>query len=184
MPSITPRAPSALVVGLGNGVSMSQLRAVLVAAVGDPDLRIGVWDGNLRRYIDSDGRLSNGPRAGSGRAVLPIDRNGQPVAAIVADEAVVAEPELRDAAATATVLAIDEQHIENELMALRAKAVAAGDAERMRIVRDLHDSAQQQLVALRVRVALLLAGGQFEGKQAMTDRLAAELDSSIAELRS
>ena len=174
-----------LVVGLGNGVSMSQLRAVLVAAVGDPDLRIGVWDGNLRRYIDSDGSAFSWPSAGSGRAVLPINRNGQPVAAIVADEAVVAEPELRDAAATATVLAIDEQHIENELMALRAKAVAAGDAERMRIVRDLHDSAQQQLVALRVRVALLAgSAAEFEGKEAMTDRLAAELDSSIAELRS
>src|SRR6478609_6081348 len=44
-----------LVVGLGSGVSMRQLRAVLVAAVGDPDLRIGVWDGQLQRYIDSDG---------------------------------------------------------------------------------------------------------------------------------
>ena len=117
--------------------------------------------------------------------MLPIDRNGQPVAAIVADEAVVAEPELRDAAATATVLAIDGQQIESELMALRARAVAAGDAERMRIVRDLHDSAQQQLVALRVRVALLAgSAAEFEGKRAMTDRLATELDSSIAELRS
>jgi signal transduction histidine kinase len=173
-----------LVDGLGSGVSMGQLRAVLVAAVGDPDLRIGVWDGQLRRYVDSDGSTFSWPSAGSGRAVLPISRNGQPVAAIVADEAVVAEPELRDAAATATVLAIDELQIENELMVLRAKAVAATDAERMRIVRDLHDSAQQQLVALRVRVALLAgSSAEFEGKRAMTDRLAAELDGSIAELR-
>jgi signal transduction histidine kinase len=174
-----------LVDGLGNGITLGRLRALLASAVGDPDLRVGIWDNQLRRYIDSDGSAFAWPSPGSGRTVLPINRNGQPIAAIVADDAVVAEPDLRDAAATATVLAIDEQQVEREVMALRAKAVAAADAERMRIVRDLHDSAQQQLVALRVRVALLAeTAAHFESNRALTERLASELDGSISELRS
>jgi signal transduction histidine kinase len=174
-----------LVEGLGSGVSIRRLRGVLAAAVGDPKLRIGVWDGGLRQYVDSDGSAFVWPSPGSGRAVLPIERNGQPIAAIVADEAVVAERDVRDAAATATVLAIEEQNVEGEVMALRVQAVAAADAERQRIVRDLHDSAQQRLVALRVRVSLLAnQAGRLEADRAVSDRLAAELDQSIVELRS
>lgn len=173
-----------LVGGLGYGISIGRLRGVLAEAVGDPELRVGVWDGRLLRYIDSDGTPFSWPAAGSGRAVLPINRNGAPIAAILTDEAVVAEPDLRDAAGTATVLAIDERNMDGELMALRAKAVAATDAERTRIVRDLHDSAQQQLVALRVRVALLAeTKTEFDKSKDITDRLATELDKSIAELR-
>jgi signal transduction histidine kinase len=179
------RAVRRLMEGLGAGLSMGRLRSVLAAAVGDPDLRIGVWDGQLRRYVDSDGgKPFTWPSPGSGRTVLPINRNGLPVAAIVTDEAVVAEPDLRDAAATATVLAVDERQVESELMALRARAVGAADAERARIVRDLHDSAQQQLVALRVRVALLAeTAATLEQNKAIANRLATELDGSIAELR-
>jgi len=173
-----------LVNGLGNGVSISRLRGVLAVAVGDPELRVGVWDAQLRRYIDSDGTAFKWPTPRSGRSVLPINRNGEPVAAIVTDEAVITEPELRDAAAMAAVLAIDERNAESELFALRTKAVAAADAERMRIVRDLHDSAQQQLVALRVRVALLSeTAATLEDNKAIAERLATELDGSIAELR-
>jgi len=173
-----------LVDGLSNGVSISRLRTVLAEALGDPELRVGVWDAHLGRYIDSDGTAFNWPTPRSGRSVLPVNRNGEPIAAIVTDEAVIAEPDLRDAAATATVLAIDERNAESEVMALRGKAVAAADAERMRIIRDLHDGAQQQLVALRVRVALLSdSWAELDENKAVTDHLATELDNSIAELR-
>jgi len=54
----------------------------------------------------------------------------------------------------------------------------------MRIIRDLHDGAQQQLVALRVRVALLSdSWAELDENKAVTDHLATELDNSIAELR-
>src|SRR4029079_3032790 len=97
---------------------------------------------------------------------------------------VIAEPDLRDAAATATVLAIDERNAESEVVALRGKEVASACAERMRIMRDLHDGAQQQLVALRVRVALLSdSWAELDENKAVTDHLATELDNSIAELR-
>jgi len=42
----------------------------------------------------------------------------------------------------------------NELRASRARVVASGDAERRRVERNLHDGAQQHLVALAVNLAI------------------------------
>jgi len=70
-----------------------------------------------------------------------------------------------------------------ELRASRARILQAGDAERQRIERDLHDSAQQRLVALRIH--LTLAGEQLErsDERAMLERLGVEVDHAIDELR-
>ena len=69
-----------------------------------------------------------------------------------------------------------------ELRASRARLVEAGDAERRRLERDLHDGAQSRLVAL----ALLLrtARAQAAGPVAeLLDRAQEELQAGLAELR-
>lgn len=65
----------------------------------------------------------------------------------------------------------------------RARIVAAGDTERRRLGRDLHDGAQQRLV--RVLLALRMAGAQCEdsGAGELLDQAAAEAEAAIAELR-
>ena len=67
---------------------------------------------------------------------------------------------------------------------LRRQILLETDAERRRIMRDLHDGAQQRLVALRVRIALasdVALDGSRE--QRTIDRLGRDLDLAIAELR-
>jgi signal transduction histidine kinase len=71
-----------------------------------------------------------------------------------------------------------------ELRASRARLVHAGDAERRRLERDLHDGAQARLVAL----ALLLRTARSRAKDdadlvALLDRAQEELQTSLAELR-
>jgi signal transduction histidine kinase len=71
-----------------------------------------------------------------------------------------------------------------ELRASRARIVHAGDAERRRLERDLHDGAQSRLVAL----ALLLRSARTRAKNdqelaAMLDRAQEELQTSLGELR-
>jgi signal transduction histidine kinase len=71
-----------------------------------------------------------------------------------------------------------------QLAASRARIVAAGDAARRRIERDLHDGAQQRLVSLAL--ALRRLESMVESNSAATDELAvvrAELDSALDELR-
>jgi signal transduction histidine kinase len=73
----------------------------------------------------------------------------------------------------------------NNLRAAQQRVTAAGDAERQRIERNLHDGAQQRLVAIRIRLGL--AGDRIERDPAQArhelELLGAELDEALVELR-
>jgi PAS domain S-box-containing protein len=74
---------------------------------------------------------------------------------------------------------------ENELRSSRMRLVEAGDAERRRLERNLHDGAQQRLVALSL--ALRLAQGKLVSDPVRADAIlseaAAELALALQELR-
>jgi signal transduction histidine kinase len=72
-----------------------------------------------------------------------------------------------------------------ELRASRNRVVAAADAERRKIERDLHDGAQQHLVALAVslRLARQVADSDPEQAKAMLDDLGGALQEAVQELR-
>jgi signal transduction histidine kinase len=73
-----------------------------------------------------------------------------------------------------------------ELAASRGRIVAAGDAERRRIERDLHDGAQQRLVALRVRLGLaddLIERDPADAQQKI-GKLQAEIDDVLDDVKS
>lgn len=73
----------------------------------------------------------------------------------------------------------------DELRASRARIVEATDAERRRIERDLHDGAQQHLVALAVsvRLARSVADTDPEAAKEMLDQLGVDLQEAVQELR-
>ena len=73
-----------------------------------------------------------------------------------------------------------------ELQASRGRLVAAADAERRRIERNLHDGAQQHLVALSVKVRLVeqLADRDPERAKALMNQLQDDVRSAVEELRS
>jgi signal transduction histidine kinase len=72
----------------------------------------------------------------------------------------------------------------DELRASRARIVQAGDAERRRLERNLHDGAQSRLVAVTLMLHTAknhaVAGSELDG---LLDRAVAELQTSLAELR-
>ena len=115
---------------------------------------------------------------------FPVMSGNQNIAGIIADESLSSETALLAAATAATVVAINEENAAEDAMVLRAQVVNATDSERQQIARDLHDSAQQRLVALRVKVSL--AAEQMEAlpeNQAALSRLGEELDDAIEDLR-
>jgi len=73
-----------------------------------------------------------------------------------------------------------------DLQASRARIVAAADAERRRIERDLHDGAQQYLVAIAVKAGLIqqLADGDTSRSKALLKELASDTQLALDELRS
>ena len=87
---------------------------------------------------------------------------------------------------TALQASLDELRIRNqELQDSRARIVAAGDSERRKLERNLHDGAQQHLVALAVKLRLAhdAVEDDPEDALAMIDEIKLDVQTAIAELR-
>jgi signal transduction histidine kinase len=120
-----------------------------------------------------------------------IDRDGVRVAALLHNPALEDEPELLAAVTAAAGIALEKTRLNVELLARvdelrgsRARIVEAGQRERQRLERNLHDGAQHRLVALSLQLSLLeeeLAGQRSATNQ--LERARAEIDISLDELR-
>jgi signal transduction histidine kinase len=154
-------AVAGLVVKLGQPGQAADLRGALSRALGDSSLALAYWVPAQSRYVDTGGRPVELPEPGAARASTVIERDGQPVAALIHDPALRYNPGLVDSACAAAGLTLDNERLAAELrarlvelQASRARLVTAADQARRRIERDLHDGAQQQLVALRISLGL------------------------------
>ena len=131
------------------------------------------------------------PASGEDRAVAPVERDGRRVAALVYDSSLDDDPELLEAVSAAAAIAIENQHLHAEshvrlaeLKASRERIVAAGDAERRRLERNLHDGAQQRLVAISLQLRLLRNRLHDDPSAELLATTASdELALSMAELR-
>ena len=110
-------------------------------------------------------------RPAARRCCTPVERDGRPVAMLVHDASVAEERELVQAVGGAAALALENERLAaelranvKELRASRARIVESADAARRRIERDLHDGAQQRLVALAL--SLRLARRRIDDDQA------------------
>jgi signal transduction histidine kinase len=151
-----------LVVELGEPSTAVDLRAALARALGDPSLQIAFWFPAEARYVDADGRPVALPDPGSGRRSTLVEREGQPIAALVHDPALEHNTELVQSVCAAAGLTLENERLQAELrarlaelQASRARLVEATDAERRRIERDLHDGTQQRLVSIAMSLGLL-----------------------------
>jgi signal transduction histidine kinase len=180
-------AVSALFERLG-GVSA---RDALAEALGDDSLALAYWLPDAGRYVDAEGQTVTLPEPGGERAVTEIERDGAPVAAIVHDPALLEDRELVRTAGAAAALALENERLAAEvraryddLRAASARLVAAGDAARRRIERDLHDGAQQRLVSLSVTLNLARRQAEPGSRTAeLLDSAIAELTAGLSELR-
>jgi signal transduction histidine kinase len=153
-------AVSELVETLGRGgPEHRSLRDSISAALGDSTVTLAYWIPETQSYVDSQGRRVELPAAGSGRTATPIERVGVPLAAVIHGESLADERDLVRAVGGAAALALENERLEAELRARieeirssRARIVQAADDERRRLERDLHDGAQQRLVALALNL--------------------------------
>ena len=166
------------------------VREMLAESLGDRTLAIAYWLPDRGTFVDESGRQVELPEPGSGRAWTAVERDGHRVAAIIHDAALDTGPELVNAAAAAAALALDNERLKadlrarvEELRVSRVRIVEAGDTARRRLERDLHDGAQQQLVALALDLRLLKARLRGSEVEPLVDELAEKLAVALAELR-
>ncbi len=165
----------------------TSLRERLARALGDPTLDIAyrLDDG---RYVDATGQpleLPQGPQ----RAITLVTAQGEEVAALVHDPALLDEPALVESVRATAGLVLENERLAaevraqlTEVRASRTRIVAATDAERRRIERNLHDGAQQRLVTLSVSLGLA-ASRDDAADSIVLSSAQDEVEEAIAELR-
>src|SRR6266511_1164401 len=182
-----------LVVELGQTPTPARLRDALANALGDPSLQVAYWAPREDRFVDAAGEPIVLPEDGTGQAVTMLERDGIQEAAIIHDAILLEEPGLIASVASAMRLAVENDRLTGEVeaqlqevRASRARIVEAGDLERRRIERDLHDGAQQRLISLslelRVARSKLGEAGDPEVQRSL-DRAADEAQAALVELR-
>ena len=140
-----------------------EMRTALADALQDPSLQIvHCVNGNPHRWIDTDGHSVDPPGPDSGRHLSEIRDGDRIVAGIVHDSALCNQHDLVEAVGSYALIALDNRRLTDrvesslrEVRKSRARIMATADHERRRLERDLHDGAQQRLVALRIQLELL-----------------------------
>ena len=184
------RAVARIVTTLGEAPPAGTLESALGRALGDAELQIAYWLPTSRRYVDANGQPVPEPVATAGRVVTTLVRDERRVA-LVSHAAGL--PDIATEMGPAFRLALENERLQAEglgqlaeLRASRARIVETGDAERRRLERDLHDGAQQRLLAVSYDIRLARANADADGDVETGSTLAAALDGgqdALDELR-
>ena len=180
-----------LAADLGDAPEPGSLSAVLARTLGDPGLQVAYRLPGSERHVDGEGRPVALPS--DGRAITPIVRDGEEIAVVLHDRALPAAAGLEREIGAAARLAVDNDRLRagvlaqlEELRASRVRVVAAGDAARERIERDLHDGAQQRLLALLYELRLARGAAGAEGRDDLAALLgdgAEQVEAVLGQLR-
>jgi signal transduction histidine kinase len=179
-----------LLVDLRSNPTM-ELQAPLAHALRDPSVQLAYWLPRSGSWADQNGEPMTLPQADQRRCVRVIYRGKEPMAALVFDRSLEDEHELLDAVAAAAGIALENGRLRAELRARlqelersRVRVLEAGRLERQRLERNLHDGAQQRLVALSLELGLLEQGVAGDPElQDRLDRAKTEVTASLEELR-
>jgi signal transduction histidine kinase len=160
--------------------SKDELEGMLRDPLGDPDLRLVFLGGQ-----------EGPPPAEPGRDITLSRHEGAPTVAIIHDPQLNDDPELLDAAAAVALLAAQNEELDatstealQELERSRGRLVRAADDERRRVEHNLHDSVQQGLVSIKLR--LEIAAEEDDLSEARRERLleiAKSAEDALAEVR-
>ena len=139
------------------------LRDSLADAFGDPDLQL-LYRTDENEWVRPTAQPACRARDDATQLVAATGRRRADRPAGLLDD-----PALRDELSSAARLALEHERLQAaarkqlaDLRASRARLVAAGDTERRRLERDLHDGAQQRLVSVAISLGLAARAGDAE----------------------
>lgn len=180
------------VVELGELPRSQTVRDALAQTLGDPQLELAYRRPDADGYVDGLGHAIDAS-PGTGQVVTAIQRGGTAVGALVHSARLLEQPGLLQEALAAARIAVENEQLQagvraqlEDLRASRARIVETGDAERRRLERDLHDGAQQSLLALSFDLSLARSAVDANSDAGVTTILASAVDeaqAALAELR-
>ena len=177
-----------LVVELGEARS-GTLRGELSRALGDPSLEVGYWVADAGAFVNAEGRALDLPRADTGRSVTVVRREEEPVAAIVHDRTVLADPALVEAVSSAAWLGASNARLQAELQRRvddvaesRRRILEASDEERARLERRLEEGTERRLRDLAYELDRGMATASGDATRQRIDRAREQLGRALDEI--
>lgn len=168
-----------------------RMRHALADAIADPSLKIlEPMPGSAADWVDESGASVSGRRYPGER--LTELSSGTRRIAIVHDPALADEPFLVRIAGSFALAALENERLSTELQTSlkelaesRKRRLTAQLSERQKIERDLHDGAQQRLLALRVKLEMAATklDSQDPAEATVIRALGEEVDATIDEVR-
>ena len=163
---------------VGTGpVTPRRVEELLREALGDPLLTLALRDPGRGTWVDVHGVTLDLPP--DGRAgVTRIRRGGAAVAALIHDPSLDESSRLTEGLGATALMLLENAQLVEELRASRARIVAAGQRERRRLERNLHDGAQQRLLAIQLKLSA--ARGRTTDEQLVEELDAVTADAATA----
>ena len=150
------QALAGLVVELGDRDAAGTLRDRLADALGDRTLQLGYWAPAAGQYVDDEGARLRLPGGDSQRRVTQIASDGQPVAVLIHDAAVLADPRLVEAVATAARISVGNARLQadivariGEIEASRRRLAESAGRQRLRVGREISEGPVSSLARVR-----------------------------------
>ncbi len=172
---------------LRDSPSQGDLQELAARALGDASLRIGYWRPEASAWVDSVGAELVLPAVGDMHRAARIfaDERGESAVVLLHDLALLAEPALLDAVESSVRVALAVHQLDATLQDTRRMAAGATALERERLECDLHDSAQQRLIALRMKLVVVQQLQHVDPARAATLLVQAgsDIDIALMELR-
>ena len=160
----------------------SAVQEVLADALGDSTVKLALWDG-VSGYVDVDGEPVELPVEPEARGVTLLSQDSRPVAALIHDPMLDTDSALVEGLAASSLMMLENARLVTELHASRARIVETAEQERRRLERDLHDGAQQRLVAIRIRLGLVADSLDDPKLAAQLDAIGTQSEEAIEDLR-
>jgi signal transduction histidine kinase len=188
----TRGALAQLATDLGTAPRPGALRSALARSLGDGRLQIAYWLPAAERYVDGEGRPVE-PHPDPAQAITAIERNGHTVAIVTHDRSLQRTHHLAQEIGAAARLVVDNERLRaqalaqvRELRSSRTRIIETADDTRRTLERNLHDGAQQRLLALSYTLQLAQvearAGGDTR-RASVFDTATAEVTKALEELR-
>jgi signal transduction histidine kinase len=167
-----------------------EVEAGLREILEDPALQLYWWDWEAECYVDVTGAPAR-VLGGAGQAVTRVEYESRRVGAMAHDARLLDIPGFLDQFVPAMRIAMERDRLHRDLVAKldqlqssRQRILQAGDDERRRLERNLHDGAQQRLVATRLLLVVLERRTADDAEIGPLARQAREeLDGALQELR-
>jgi signal transduction histidine kinase len=176
--------------GLPPAATPADVQHALATSLHDPALEVLYWVEDARGYVDTRGSAVPEHRSQERLDITSEASDGSPLAIIRVDASAHRHPELLASALRLGTLALENARLQAALLAQltavqesRARIVEATLAERRRIERDLHDGAQQRLLATATTLGRLHHRAQDPTLRAIVDEARDQLRDSLEQLR-